>query len=194
MNVMVDSAMAHVVLFHSMLGLRPVEQLAAERLRQAGHQVTTPDLYLGRTANTMAEGYALMDDVGWSAITRRAREAMRGVPADSVLMGVSMGVGVVSSLWAEWPQTAGVVLLHAVATLPADARPGLCLQVHAGEADEFAPLPELAVLQSSATDAAVAAQVFTYPGVGHFYTDPLLPEHDAHAAELTWQRILSLLS
>lgn len=34
-----------VVLFHSMVGLRPVELSAAERLRTAGHRVRTPDLF-----------------------------------------------------------------------------------------------------------------------------------------------------
>jgi len=70
--------MAHVALFHSMLGLRPAERLAAERLRQAGHLVTSPDLYDGRTARTMEEGYALMNAVGWPAITRRAATPCSG--------------------------------------------------------------------------------------------------------------------
>lgn len=176
-----------------MLGLRSAERLAAERLRQAGHEVTTPDLYEGRQATTMAEGYALMGDVSWPVIMGRARDALSGVPAEAVLMGISMGVGVVGALWGERPQAGAVVLLHALAALPANVRPGLPLQVHAGEADDFAPPHGLAALLSSAAEAGVAAQVFTYPGVGHFYTDPSLPEHDAHSAELTWQRVLSLL-
>ena len=185
--------MAHVALFHSMLGLRPVERLAARRLQQAGHLVTMPDLYDGRTATTMEEGYTLMNQVGWPAITRRARDAMLGVQADAVLMGFSMGVGVVGTLWPERPQAAAVVLLHALAALPVNARRGLRLQVHAGEADDFAPPSEVAWLLAAATEAGVATEVFTYPGVGHFYTDASLPEHDALAAELTWQRILDFL-
>jgi dienelactone hydrolase len=185
--------MAHVALFHSMLGLRPPERLAAERLRQAGHLVTTPDLYDGRTAGTMDEGYSLMNEVGWPVITQRARHVMSGVPADAVLMGFSMGVGVVSTLWPERPRAAAVVLLHALAALPANARPGLRLQVHAGENDDFAPPSAVAGLLTSASDAGVAAQVFTYPGAGHFYTDASLPEHDFQAADLTWQRILEFL-
>ncbi|WP_229908174.1 dienelactone hydrolase family protein [Amycolatopsis oliviviridis] len=35
--------------------------------------------------------------------------------------------------------------------------------------------------------------MFTYPGAGHFYTDSSLPDHDADAAALTWQRILDFL-
>jgi dienelactone hydrolase len=37
--------MAQVVMFHSALGLRDAELTAAERLRAAGHDVLTPDLY-----------------------------------------------------------------------------------------------------------------------------------------------------
>jgi dienelactone hydrolase len=141
----------------------------------------------------MEEGYALMADIGWPAIMQRARDAMLGAPADAVLMGFSMGVGVAGTLWPERPETAAVVLLHALAALPVNARPGLPLQVHAGDADSFAPSSEVRALLTSALEAGVAAQVYTYPGVGHFYTDAALPEFDAEAAELTWQRVLDLL-
>ncbi len=39
--------MACVVLLHSAYGLRPAVLDAADRLRRAGHQVDTPDLYDG---------------------------------------------------------------------------------------------------------------------------------------------------
>ena len=41
--------MAEVVLFHSVLGLRPVVRAAADRLGAAGHAVHTPDYYDGET-------------------------------------------------------------------------------------------------------------------------------------------------
>jgi len=176
-----------------MLGLRPVERLAADRLGQAGHHVTMPDLYGGRAATNMNEGYALMNAIGWPAITQRAREGLHAAPAEAVLMGVSMGVGVVGAIWPERPQAAGVVFLHAVAAIPASVQRGLRLQVHAGEADDFAPPAEIAVLRAGAAEAGVAAEVFTYPGVGHFYTDASQPEYDARATDLTWTRILGFL-
>ena len=39
-----------IVLFHSVLGLRPAIQDWAERLREKGHRVHTPDLYGDETA------------------------------------------------------------------------------------------------------------------------------------------------
>jgi dienelactone hydrolase len=182
--------MAHVALFHSMLGLRPVERLAAERLRQSGHLVTTPDLYDGRTASNMGDGFSLMNDIGWPEITRLARDAMLGMPAEAVLMGFSMGVGVVGTLWPQRRETAAVVLIHALCPLPVNARQGLRLQVHAGEADTFAPPTEAAALLTAATEAGVRGQMFAYPDAGHFYTDASLPDYNADATELTWRRIL----
>ncbi|NED82431.1 dienelactone hydrolase family protein, partial [Streptomyces sp. SID11233] len=32
-----------------------------------------------------------------------------------------------------------------------------------------------------------------YPGAGHLYTDPGLPDHDAEAAEATWRTALAFL-
>ncbi|CAM5689203.1 Dienelactone hydrolase OS=Streptomyces alboniger OX=132473 GN=CP975_09025 PE=4 SV=1 [Streptomyces alboniger] len=48
----------NIVLFHSTYGLRPAVRQAADRLRDAGHQVWTPDLFEGRTFDTVEEGMA----------------------------------------------------------------------------------------------------------------------------------------
>jgi dienelactone hydrolase len=48
-----------IVLFHSALGLRAVERDIAATLRDDGHDVVVPDLYGGRTADTLEHGLAL---------------------------------------------------------------------------------------------------------------------------------------
>ncbi|MGW4696126.1 hypothetical protein ACWEO1_27580 [Kitasatospora cineracea] len=111
--------MAHIALFHSVLGLRSVELFAAARLRSAGHEVVTPDLFDGETASALDEGFELVDRVGWAAVVRSARQTLAGMPDQTVLAGVSMGTGVVADLWPERSATAGVLLLHAAADLPA---------------------------------------------------------------------------
>jgi dienelactone hydrolase len=186
--------MAHVVLFHSMLGLRSAELQAAQRLRSCGHEVATPDLYEGRTATVLEEGFTLMREIGWAVITQRARRSVQLLPADAVLAGMSMGVGVVGSVLAERKRAAGVLMLHALADIPITVRAGLPVQVHVGGLDaEFAPPAAIEAWQDSASRRNVQAQVFTYPSVGHFYTDVSLPDHDAPASELTWQRIENFL-
>jgi len=185
--------MAPVALFHSVLGLRSVENLIAGRLRRAGHEVITPDLFRGECASSLDEGFHLVERIGWAAVVRRARQALRGMPDETVLAGVSMGAGVVADLWPERPATAGVLLLHAAVDLPASVRPGLRVQLHAAEPDDFAPPGRVAALCRAAGEAGVALEVFRYPGVGHFYSDGELPDHDPEAAELTLERVLDFL-
>ena len=45
--------MATIVLFHSILGLRPAESAIAARFTAAGHEVALPDLYDGRRADSL---------------------------------------------------------------------------------------------------------------------------------------------
>ncbi|MES4891742.1 dienelactone hydrolase family protein [Streptomyces sp. NPDC096012] len=185
--------MAHIALFHSVLGLRPVELLAAARMRGAGHEVVTPDLFGGEAAATIDQGFRLVERIGWPTVVERARLALRGLPDESVLVGMSMGAGVVADLWPERPAAAGVLLLHATAGLPATVRPGLRAQLHVAEPDDFAPSERVSALCRAARDAGVHLEVFRYPGAGHFYTDPDLPDYDPAAAELTWRRVLDFL-
>ncbi len=181
-------------MFHSAYGLRQAEASAAARLRAAGHDVITPDLYDGQTAGTMDAALALMDTVGWQVICARARRALRKVPGAAVLAGFSMGAGVIGSLWDQREAAAGVVLLHGIAPVPASARAGLPVQVHLAEDDPFAPHQAVAQWQAGAVRAGLAAQVFTYPGAGHFYTDPGLADYHAASAGLTWQRVTAFLA
>jgi dienelactone hydrolase len=186
--------MADVVVFHSVLGLRSVELAFADRLRAAGHRVTIPDPYAGQTTSSMEEGFALKDAVGWETITRRAFDAVRERPAEAVLAGVSMGAGVVQEVLPHRLGTSGVLMLHAVGAVPAGIRAGLPVQVHVADPDPIAPPEQVAAWREGAVSAGADARVFTYPGIGHFYTDADGPEYDAAAAELTWDRVLEFLS
>jgi dienelactone hydrolase len=86
-----NGLMVQVVVFHSAYGLRQAEAGAAARLRAAGHDVITPDLYDGQAAGTLDAALALMDKVGWEVICARARQALEVVPETAVLAGFSMG-------------------------------------------------------------------------------------------------------
>lgn len=186
--------MSEVVLFHSVFGLRSVEISAAGLLRSAGHKVVTPDLYSGRVAATLEEGFALKDRIGWAIIAQRAYDAVRRLPGTAVLAGFSMGAGVVHTLLPHRPDTAGVLLLHGLAEISTTARIRLPVQVHIAEPDPFTPPAAVGAWRDTTTDSGAIAQVFTYPGVGHFNTDAYLSDHDEQAATLTWQRALAFLS
>ncbi len=186
--------MASVVLFHSVLGLRPVELAAAERLRAAGHSVAAPDLYDGAIADTIDHGMKLMEEIGWDRICQRARAALADLPASTVLVGFSMGCGVVGAVLPERPETRAALLLHAPAELRGVKNvPGFRAQLHIGEHDDFWTREDLRRWQMAAELAGTAAELFIYPGAGHFYTDPSLADYNAAAAEETWERMLRFL-
>jgi dienelactone hydrolase len=184
--------MTTVVLFHSAYGLRSAVLAAAGRFRQAGHAVVTPDLYYGRVAETLDEGFTLAEWIGWPTIAERARAVLRGLPEDTVLGGFSMGASIAGGLLAERPNAAGVLFLHGTGAVPNNVRPGLPMQLHVADPDAYATPDKVA---GWVRDAAVAkAEAFTYPGVGHLFTDEDLPDYDERAAELVWRRCVDFLA
>jgi len=183
----------HVALFHSVYGLRPAVLAAADRFRAAGHQVVAPDLYAGEVADTVDEGFALSERIGWATIMQRARDAVRDLPADTVLAGLSMGTGVVSGLLAERRETAGLLLLHGTGGELPSLRADLPVQLHIAEHDEYFSDADVTAWRTTTAEAGAAVEVFTYPGVGHLFTDPETTDHDGAAAALTWRRSLDFL-
>jgi dienelactone hydrolase len=104
--------MAEMVLFHSVLGLRPGVIAAAERLRAAGHTVHTPDLYDGEVFDDIDDGSRKEDALGYQEIARRAREAVAGLPAGLVFAGFSLGAVHAEVLAASRAGALGAVLMH----------------------------------------------------------------------------------
>ncbi len=184
--------MATILLFHSIRGLCELERSAVERLRAEGHQVITPDLYAGETSPTIEAGFALQERIGWDTLLRRAEATQ--APPDAVLAGASMGAAIASHLWANRPDTRGVLFLHGVAPIPRTARPGLPLGIHLAEPDPYEEEYWIGYCHGAANHAGINPEIFRYPGAGHLFTDPSLPDHDAAAAELLWQRVTAFLS
>lgn len=185
--------MATVLLCHSVYGLRDLEREAASRMRAAGHQVVTPDLFDGRTAETVDAGFALRDATGWDVMVARAAEAAEALPAETVLAGFSMGAAVAAALWPERPATAGLLLLHGLVALPDNARPGLPVQLHLAEPDPWEDEDFVAEWTADTRGAGLALETFRYPGVGHLFADRTLPDYGEAAAEAMWRRVLDFL-
>lgn len=185
--------MTDVLLLHSVYGCRPAEQAIAARLRALGHRVVVPDLYDGRVAATVDEGFALHGEIGAARIAERAAAAAAGLAPDAVLAGVSMGAGLAADLWARRPDAAGILLLHGIGPLPDAPRPGIPLALHLAQPDDYEDEDFVGDWLRTAAARGVAVSAFRYPGAGHYFLDESLPDHDPVAAARALERIEAFL-
>jgi dienelactone hydrolase len=188
--------MAEMLLFHHAHGLTAGVVDFAERLRQAGHTVHTPDLYEGRVFDTLDEGIAHAREVGFGSIMERGRLAAEGLTSELVYAGFSLGVMPAQMLAQSRPGAKGAQLFHAC--LPTSEfggawPPGVPVQIHGMDADELfadeGDLDAARALVATTTDA----ELFLYPGKQHLFADASLPSYDEHAASLLTERVLSFL-
>jgi dienelactone hydrolase len=184
---------ARIVLFHSSYGLRPAVHAAADRLREAGHEVTVPDLYDGRTTETVEEGMALKDGIGHEALLKGAVAAAAPLGPGLVYAGFSLGAALAQNVALADEHAKGLLLLHGTSDLPADATTELPVQLHVAEPDVFESEDWLNAWYLSMRKAGADVEVHRYRGAGHIFTDPDLPDYDAAAAERAWAAALAFL-
>jgi dienelactone hydrolase len=193
--------MAEVILFHSVLGLRPGVIAAADQLRAAGHTVHTPDLYDGEVFDDLDDGRRKEDALGYQEIARRAREAAARLPAALVYAGFSMGATYAELLAASRPGALGVVLLQGAESEEALSEffgverwpAGVPVQVHYAAEDPWVEVGEVVSLGGDVRGAGAAFEEYVYPGSGHLFADPDLPEYDRASSEEMWRRVLAFL-
>lgn len=191
--------MTQIVLFHSVLGLRPGMLDAADRLRADGHEVLVPDLYGdGLTFDDYEPAIAHWQASG-EDLHRRTLEAVAELPDGFVVGGFSAGGGQ-AVLAATRRPVRGVLLVSGVflpSWLGDDVRwpQGVPAQVHAMVDDPFDDGPEAFAGQRQEVEAAGGqVEIFEYAGAAHLFADPSLPrEYDVAAADLMWSRVLGFL-
>nr|WP_079152111.1 dienelactone hydrolase family protein [Streptomyces sp. RTd22] len=184
-----------ILLLHSMYGLRPAVHAAADRLRAAGHEVHVPDLYEGRTADTAEEGMALKEEIGADELLKRAVRAAAPVSDRGlVYAGFSLGGSIAQNLALADDKARGLLLLHGTSDIADDTTTDeLPVQLHVADPDPFEPHDWLNAWYLRMGRAGAEVEVFRYPGAGHLYTDPELPDYDEQAAEATWRVALGFL-
>ena len=188
--------MTTIALFPSVLGVRPGVLDAAERLRRDGHEVLVADLYDGRTFDDYPPALAFAEEeLGHAELLRRARAAVAGLPDGFVSAGFSLGCVMAVHVATQRPVSGVLMLAGAIpvsafggdATWPA----GVPAQTHSTLAD---PWREQEAIEQAVRDVEAGGgtlEVFDYPGTGHLFTDPTLPdEYDPVATETLWSRVL----
>jgi dienelactone hydrolase len=192
--------MAEVVLFHHVLGLTGGVRALAERLRGAGHTLHVPDLFDGQVAAGIEEGLELVGQIGDEELDARATRVLDALPGAVVYAGVSFGASLAQSAAQTRPGARGALLIEGC--LPVSGEwsvgpwpDGVPAQIHGMDADPFfAGEGDIdAAREIVATAGPGLAELFTYPGDRHLFTDSSLPAYDPAAAELVLDRSLAFL-
>ncbi|MFF9084925.1 dienelactone hydrolase family protein [Streptomyces sp. NPDC014991] len=185
----------NIMLFHSAYGLRPAVREAADRLRAAGHEVWTPDLFEGHTFDTVEDGMEFKERTGKEELLKRA--VLAAAPYSDrglVYAGFSLGASIAQTLALGDDKARGLLLLHGTSDIAPNAQvEELPVQLHVAEPDPFETDDWLSAWYLQMGRAGADVEVYRYAGAGHLYTDPGLPDHDAEAAEATWRVALGFL-
>ncbi|HST25328.1 MAG TPA: dienelactone hydrolase family protein [Gaiellaceae bacterium] len=185
--------MTEVVLYHHVQGLTEGVRAFADELRQAGHTVQTPDLFGGRTFDTLEAGMAFAREAGFGALAERGVAAADGV-GRAVYAGFSFGVMPAQQLAQTRPDARGALLMYSclpVSEFGSAWPDGVPVQVHGKEADPF--FEEDLEAAHELVGSPDRAELFLYPGEEHLFADSSLPAYDAAATALLAERVLTFL-
>ena len=189
--------MAEIVLFHHAQGLTPGVAAFADELRHAGHMVHTPDLFDGRTFDSIEEGMGFVRELGFGEVMARGERAVAALPAALVYAGFSLGVVPAQMLAQTRPGARGALLFYScvpVAEFGQTWPKGVPVQVHGMDADPFFVGEGDIDAAQALIKEAEAGELFLYPGDQHYFADNSLPSYDAAATALLLQRALAFLA
>jgi dienelactone hydrolase len=188
--------MAEVVLFHHAQGLTPGVVAFADELRRAGHTVHTPDLFEGRTFDSLDEGMRYAGEIGFPEVIGRGVRAVEGLPAELVYAGFSLGVLPAQMLAQTRPGARGALLFYSCVPVSefGSAWPdGVPAQVHGMDADPIFVGEGDIDAARELVEQAKDAELFLYPGDQHYFADSSLPSYDPDATALLVRRVLDFL-
>jgi dienelactone hydrolase len=187
--------MTEVVLYHHVQGLTDGVRSFADEIRRAGHTVHTPDLFDGRTFDTIEDGMAFARETGFGALNERGVAAGEAMRPDVVYAGFSFGVMAAQQLAQTRDGARGALLMSGclpVSEFGAAWPAGVPVQVHGKDSDPFF-LEDLEAAQAL-VESTDRAELFLYSGEEHLFGDSSLPAYDPGAATLLTERVLTFLA
>ena len=185
--------MTDVILFHHALGVTDGIRAFADRLRAGGHEVTVADLFGGVTFETIEEGVAFEEQLGWDEMIARSEAAIAPLPPAIVIGGFSLGTVYGQRLAQTRAGALGALLYHGGDVPPSQfGTPWpeqVRLQVHVSEGDKWFDREGGEQLVSEVPDG----ELFFYPGSAHLFTDSSWHEYDEASTQLVTERTLEFL-
>jgi dienelactone hydrolase len=190
--------MAEVLLFHHIQGLTAGVVAIGDQLRAAGHTVHTPDLFGGRTFDSIDEGAAFVSADGSPDFDALADTAAAELPNRLVYAGLSFGVMQAQRLAQTRSGSAGALLIDSCVPITGEWAfgpwpDGVPVQIHGMDADEFFAGEGDIDAAREIVSLVPDAELFVYSGNRHLWADSSLPAYDAEASALLKDRVLQFL-
>jgi dienelactone hydrolase len=191
--------MAEVLLFHHAQGVTPGITAFADELRRAGHTVHVPDLFDGRTFDSIDAGMAFAKSQGFDELRERGVRTADDLPAKLVYAGFSFGEMIAQQLAQTRPGARGALLFYSCIPISGEWAfgpwpDGVPVQIHGADHDPI-------FVDEGDIDAAreiVAkvddAELFLYPSDQHYFADSSLPSYDSEATAVLMSRVLEFLA
>lgn len=191
--------MAEVLLYHHAQGLTPGVVAFADELRAAGHTVHTPDLFEGRTFESIERGMAHIESVGFDELRARGVALVDAYPPALVYAGMSFGVTIAQQLAQTRPGARGALLLYSCVPITGEWAfgpwpAGVPVQIHGGERDPYfageGDIDAAREIVATVPDA----ELFVYPTDQHSFADRSVASHDPASAALLTERVRGFLA
>jgi dienelactone hydrolase len=190
--------MAEVLLFHHAQGLTPGVQAFADELRAAGHTVHTPDLFDGRTFESIDEGMAYIKGNGMDQMVEKGERTADDMPNELVYAGFSFGEMIAQKLAQSRPGARGALLFYSCIPISGEWAfgpwpDGVPVQIHGMDADPIFVGEGDVEAAREIVEKVQDAELFLYPGDQHYFADSSLPSYDRDATALLTRRVLEFL-
>ncbi len=191
--------MTEVLLFHHAQGVTSGIGAFADQLRAAGHTVHVPDLFDGRTFESIDDGMAFIKSQGFDALRERGVRAADDLPAGLVYGGFSFGEAIAQQLAQTRPGARGALLFYSCIPISGEWAfgpwpDGVPVQIHGADNDPiFVGEGDIDAAREIVAEIP-DAELFLYPSDQHYFADSSLPSYDAEATALLMTRVLDFLA
>ncbi len=185
-----------VLLLHESFGLMQPFKDFAEALNAEGFTALAPDLYDGVVVSTVEEAYAMAKSLDADEVRMRLLAAARfmteGWHPRLGVIGFSFGAELAGALAHERPMDASV-FYYGLSDIDPDRMSGPLLG-HFAEQDDRLLLEGAERSFRALKERGVDAELYVYPGTGHWFANPAVPDAYApEAAALAWERTVDFL-
>jgi dienelactone hydrolase len=190
--------MAEVLLFHHAQGLTPGIHAFANDMRAAGHVVHVPDLFDGRTFQSIDEGLAYINEIGFDEMRERGVRIADELPSELVYGGFSFGVLPAQKLAQTRAGARGALFFYSCLPISGDWAfgtwpSGVPVQIHGMDKDPIFVGEGDIDAAREIVEKVEDAELFLYSGNQHYFADNSLPSYDADATLLLTRRVLAFL-